>query len=462
MALTSRVSRRVALVICGLLLAPALPIPEVDAADWAPKDPPNIYDPTAGPRANRRTDFITDVCVTEAQLDCVESIAAQLNGVWVTGTPTDQLEGSSRLWEIPGLVNLNGTTKVAVTHRHNYTGNLFLTTDIAAVGAKGISGNRDDQSLPRDVPFRATVRTSWVLPTHIATKGRDVTLSVTKLDVSGASRITLASTPTTHMSITDDTSLTSPTGKGREDMRIFVLTVSDGRFYPIKKDCIEKPAIMTGENGYGYSLPTFKDGNLDLRVPSPHFRSDGVTKHLGIYEALIPMETAKCLWGNSIESASQFIVEVIETDGEEKSATTSIDVKGDGVRIRASGFTFSTPTIRVKAMSSSTTSSTSTTSTLATTTSSSTPSVVTPKKPTGIRTSASKGRATVSFTRVKGLEYSAVVVKGTTKKTLRCTLGATRVTCSATQLAKGRWKLTVTPRSGSVLGQTFSKTLSIT
>ena len=55
----------------------------VMAADWAPKDPPSIYVIGAGPNAVRRTDFLNDVCVTAAQLDCVESVAAQLGGAWV-------------------------------------------------------------------------------------------------------------------------------------------------------------------------------------------------------------------------------------------------------------------------------------------------------------------------------------------------------------------------------------------
>ena len=52
-------------------------VDKVSAADWAPKDPPSIYVIGAGSNAVRRTDFLNDACTTDAQLDCVESVAAQ-------------------------------------------------------------------------------------------------------------------------------------------------------------------------------------------------------------------------------------------------------------------------------------------------------------------------------------------------------------------------------------------------
>jgi hypothetical protein len=274
----------------------------------------------------------------------------------------------------------------------------------------------------------------------VSGKSTETVIAVEKLATSGASRVTLEGIPTKNMIVTDPSSLTSPTGRGAYEARVLSMTVSDGRFYPIKKDCIEKPTLMTSENGYGHPVPAYSNGNLDLKIESPHFLSDGVTEHIGVYEARIPLETATCLWGETIKSASSLVVEVIETDGSTKTATTSIDVTSDAVVIKASGFTFSTPTIRVKSATSSATK---------------------PAKPKGVRTATSKGSATVSFTRVKGLTYSAVAVKGKTKKTLRCTLGKTRVTCKATKLAKGRWKVTVTPKKGSVKGTVYSKTLSV-
>jgi hypothetical protein len=401
------------------------------AADWAPKDPPSIYVIGAGPNAVRRTDFLNDVCVTAAQLDCVESVAAQLGGAWVLGTPTESFIGDSRTWDIPGVVNLNGSTQVSVTHKVNYTGNVFLQTQINAVPIGGSRGDLDQNSLPLGVKFRAVVRTSWVLPTHVSGKSTDTKVTVEKLSTSGASRIAMEGVPTVIMIVLDESTITSPTGKGANDSRALGMTVSDGRFYPVKKECIEKSTIMTSENGYGHPLPVYADGKFDLKVQSPHFRSDGITEHVGVYEAFIPTDMAECLWAEPISSSSVFDASVFDTAGQAKPATTSVTVTSAGIEIKASGFTYSSPTIRVSK-------------------SSSAPQVgSTLASPTGVKASGAKKTASISFTRQKGLRYSVSAVKGTSKKTFVCSLGKTRVTCNASRLTAGKWKVTVLATSGN-------------
>lgn len=409
----------------------------VMAAAWAPKDPPSIYVIGAGPNAVRRTDFLNDVCVTDAQLDCVESVAAQLGGTWVLGTPTESLIGDSRTWDIPGVVNLNGSTKVSVTHKVNYTGNLLLQTQINAVPVNGSQGDLDQNSLPLGVKFRAVVRTSWVLPTHVSGKSTDTKVTVEKLSTSGASRIAMEGIPTVIMIVLDNSTITSPTGKGASDSRALGMTVSDGRFYPVKKECIEKSTIMTSENGYGHPLPTYADGKFDLKVQSPHFRSDGITEHVGVYEAFIPTDMAECLWAEPISSTSVFDASVFDTAGQAKLATTRVNITSAGVEIRASGFTYSSPTIRVLKSSSAPQVGSSPTGTSA-------PQVgSTLASPTGVKASGDKRSASISFTRQQGFRYSVSATKGTSKKTFACSLGKTRVTCKASRLAAGKWKVTV-------------------
>jgi hypothetical protein len=402
----------------------------------------------AGPNAVRRTDFINDVCVTAAQLDCVESIAAQLNGTWVLGTATESLVGDSRTWNIPGVVNLNGSTQVSVTHKLNYTGNAFLQTQINAVPVNGSSGDLDQNSLPLGVKFRAVVRTSWVLPTHVSGKSTDTKVTVEKLATSGASRIAMEGIPTVHMIVLDNSTITSPTGKGANDVRALGMTVSDGRFNPVKQECIEKSTIMTSENGYGHPLPTYADGKFDLKLQSPHFRTDGVTEHIGVYEAFIPTDMAECLWAEPISSTDVFAASVFETAGVAKPATTTVTVTSEGVVIKASGFTYSSPTIRISKSSSANASATAQGgSTLA--------------RPTGVKASAAKQTASVSFTRQQGVRYSVSATKGTIKKTFVCSLGKTRVTCKASRLAVGKWKVTVLATSGSKRATPYAVTVVV-
>lgn len=472
--------KRRAVVATALLVAVSLVTADgselIRAADWKPGTPPSIYPVNAGSNPARRKDYIVDVCTTDTQLDCVESIEAYLNNTWVKGVASNTANNgadnvpTSRNWTIPGVTGLNNSTELTVTHVINYTGNLLLQTTISP---NGTQGDRDANSLPRDTKFKATVRTSWVLPTHVSGKFTDAKITVTKMAASGASKISMEGTPLIYMVISNDAVLTDPAGKGDYEVRDYSMTVSDGRFYPIKQDCIEKTPIMTSENGYGHPLPTFTNGNLDLKISAPHFRSDGTTKHTGIYEALVPIDMARCLWGNSIDTTSKFEMKVFETDGTTKAATTSVEVTADAVVIRASGFTFSTPTVRVSytapvvATSTTTTTTTiaaSTSSSSTTSSTSTTPPTTTttiPAKPSGVKATPTKGGGTVTFTRVKGLSYAAVATKGKVRKVVRCTLGPTKVTCRATGLAAGSWKLTVTPRSGSTTGTSHTATLRV-
>ena len=433
-------------------------------AEWTPKAPPAIYDPNAGPKATRRNDALSGACTSDAQLDCVESVAAYLNGRWVNGAPTADADSNGDVWTIEGLVNEDGTNKVSTSHRLNYTGNIFLQFDIRAVGDYG-DRYSNGVGIERNVKFRGTIRTSWVLPTHVKAGTTETRMTVERLATSGASRVTVEGMPMVGMVVLDDSTLTTETGKGAYDIRTFNFTVSDGRAYPIKKECIEKPTIMTSDNGYGIALPKFENGNLDLRLSSPHFRSDGTTVHTGVYEASIPLETAKCLWGESISTASQFAVEVIESNGETKTATRTVDVTSDAVSIKATNFTYSSPTIRVSYVAPvvpTTANPTTTTTTAAPRTNGvQSPFPTPPSKPTPVSAKGAKGAITISFGRVAGVTYSATALKGTTKKSLRCVSSSTKVTCTVKSLTRGSWKVTVTPRNSAGAGAAVTKSVNV-
>jgi hypothetical protein len=344
--LVQRVSMMTA--VMALLTASFVSMQVVRAADWTPKDPPAIYPMNAGGNAVRRNDPITDICQTATQLDCLESVEAFLNGEWVRGVLDDKpTDWKGHKWTIAGLQNLNGTDYVYSYSQISYTGNLFLKALLSSPDNNDSDGN----GLQRNVKFRVTMRTSWVLPTHVSGKVTDAKLVVEKLSTSGASRISMEGVPMLFLIVKDQASLADPLGKGDDDVRYFDMSVSDGRFFPMKKDCIEKPTMLITDNAYGHALPTFVNGNLDLKVSAPHFRKDGVTLHRGVYEAMIPLETARCLWGTGIVPGAQFNVEVLDESGAVKPATTKFEITSDAVRINASGFTYSSPTIRVQYVS---------------------------------------------------------------------------------------------------------------
>jgi hypothetical protein len=263
-------------------------------------------------------------------------------------------------------------------------------------------------------------------------------LTVEKLPQSGATQITIEGTPMTGVGVANGEDLVRPDGRGAWISRSFSAGMIDGRFYQrIKSDCIEQPTMTVAHNAYGYALPEFADGKLDLKVQAPHLRPDGIDKHLGIYEAFIPFETARCLWGSTITADSVFEVNVLNPDtGARKAVTPSFTVTDEGFFISARDFTYSKPTIRV------------------------TPKPR-PKKPTQVTVLASRKTLSTSFTRVTSTKYSVTATKGSVSKKLRCSRTKTRVNCSVRNLARGTWRLSITPTKNKVKGIAYTKRVRI-
>jgi hypothetical protein len=159
---------------------------------------------------------------------------------------------------------------------------------------------------------------------------------------------------------------------------------------------------------------------------------------------VIPLETAQCLWGESVTNPAQFAVDVFETStGVAKSSQSLISLDNGAINIRTTGFTYSTPTVRVRFNA--------------------TASIggKVPAKPKSVKTRITKNSVTTSFTRVSGVKYTAVAVNKGTRKTLKCKTAKKSVTCTATGLKKGTWRLTITPAIKQVAGKSYVTTVRV-
>ena len=106
--------------------------------------------------------------------------------------------------------------------------------------------------------------------------------------------------------------------------------------------------VSTNSTMYISTPPTFdkKNQTLDYKVMSPHYLPDG-SEFKGSYDLVIRSEIARCIYGfsNAPISAS---VSIISSDGTSQVATTVVSERGGWLTLSAKGFTFSTPTVRVK------------------------------------------------------------------------------------------------------------------
>jgi hypothetical protein len=116
--------------------------------------------------------------------------------------------------------------------------------------------------------------------------------------------------------------------------------------------CLDNPKRLVGlvtTNALAYSggAPQFRNGFLSYQVAGAHYLPDGVTKAEGTYDLALRSETARCLYGFS-QAPISGTISVIGDRGEKKIATTVVREKAGWVTLAAYGFTFSSPTIKVK------------------------------------------------------------------------------------------------------------------
>jgi hypothetical protein len=107
--------------------------------------------------------------------------------------------------------------------------------------------------------------------------------------------------------------------------------------------------VTTNSTTYTATPPIFNEqtGTLDYKVASPHFLPDG-SVFQGKYNLYIDSKVARCIYkfSNAPISAS---VSITSADGSQQSVTTTAISENNGwLHLSAAGFTFSSPTLKVK------------------------------------------------------------------------------------------------------------------
>lgn len=106
--------------------------------------------------------------------------------------------------------------------------------------------------------------------------------------------------------------------------------------------------VNTNATAYTSGPPTFNEseGALEYRVAAPHFAKDG-SEFKGMYSLQIDSNVARCMFG-TIGTAVKATVTVLNKSGQNTVSTTTVNESNGMFKFLAAGFTFSSPTIRVK------------------------------------------------------------------------------------------------------------------
>ena len=106
--------------------------------------------------------------------------------------------------------------------------------------------------------------------------------------------------------------------------------------------------VTTNSATYSAGPPEFDATSeaLNYKVSAPHFSSSG-DLFKGSYDLIISEEVSKCLYGFS-GAAAKATISVTTAEGAQQIATTSFTNDGGWMHLSAKGFTFSSPTIKIK------------------------------------------------------------------------------------------------------------------
>ncbi|MEY4743650.1 MAG: hypothetical protein RIR34_989 [Actinomycetota bacterium] len=105
--------------------------------------------------------------------------------------------------------------------------------------------------------------------------------------------------------------------------------------------------VTTNAMGYDGSAPSYENGMLTYHVSGMHYLADGTTLAEGTYDLIMRSDTARCLYGFS-KAPIQAVISVIDDKGEAKTAVATVNEADGWLTMRAYGFTFSNPVVKVK------------------------------------------------------------------------------------------------------------------
>jgi hypothetical protein len=106
--------------------------------------------------------------------------------------------------------------------------------------------------------------------------------------------------------------------------------------------------VTTNATQYSAGPPTLNkaEGTLEYQVAAPHFTTKG-DEFLGTYDLIMRSDVARCVYGFSAAPVRASL-SVVSDKGDQKVSTEILGEKNGWLYLSAGGFTYSSPTIKVK------------------------------------------------------------------------------------------------------------------
>ena len=205
------------------------------------------------------------------------------------------------------------------------------------------------------VKMRIVIRTSWLKPQNVQLVAENADFSQKKL--TNGNEWTFEGSKTEVFNYIDWAEASKSNFMAKADnvstsLRFFIHHVgvdNNSSFFPI--DCADKGYTVQAWNSEAAGTPYWDKASdsLNFGVIAPHLKVNG-EQNTGFFTLWAPEEFIKCRWPeNTLIGAAKVTVEVLNPDGTQQVAVTSVRQANKTLYFSASGFHYSSPTIRVKA-----------------------------------------------------------------------------------------------------------------
>ena len=304
--------------------------------------------------------FNFGLCQNVTITECIVSVGVvQENGTYIPGT---HLEDVSLPERQEGLnIRIDGTSYWSInTGKENQRVGIKAEIDTPA---HSISEGRTGAALRVSVDnpetifvkLRIVVRTSWLKPQNVQLVADQADFAQKKLDNANEWIFEGSQIKVFNYFNWEEAAKTNYMGKAdveQTSLRFFIhhVGVDDASsFFPTA--CADKGYTVQAWNSEAAGTPYWdkSSNSLNFGIIAPHLKING-EQNTGFFILWAPEEFIKCRWPeNTLIGAAKITVEVLNPDGTQQVAVTSVKQVNKTLYFSASGFHFSSPTIRLSA-----------------------------------------------------------------------------------------------------------------
>lgn len=315
------------------------------------------------------------MCAEPGDLDCIESIRVLRGGDAFVPQRTRSDEGEE-YWTYPdidgGEVPFDfGASIVPLGYVHDdplkpRRASLLVNIARRADGEHPYRGVRQlrcdtgrvedcvafDPPLPPGDRFEVTVRTSWLRPLQVSTHGEEMRTTWSALADGYRFHFSARQMlmPLVEPLTTTEIPPSWERAKGWDAQLYFIVDHAATRkgWSAYDTRCADKGFPNTSLNAPVAGRPDWRRGEsaFTMNVLAPHYAPDG-SQLRGNFEAEIPLAWLRCRSGQPKLRPNLLEVRVVNENGEEQAATTSLQSRGGMLYVRAYDFHYSSPSIEI-------------------------------------------------------------------------------------------------------------------